>query len=84
MEITGKLKNAKYYGTKAAQFLIGNVYNDVRGKYQDGEEIRSSPIVSYSKSLGDDGLYITKTSTWDVEFDKDFIKGLKDNVVHKD
>lgn len=58
MEITGTLKNAEH----AETCLRGQIYGDARGRFRDGEWIRTSYIVSE-----DGDTFTTRNSVYKVE-----------------
>lgn len=65
MQITGTLKNARLIieGDPRCPCLVGDVYGDSKGRFQDGERVTTSRLVRH-----DDGsIFKTLYSVYRVE-----------------
>ena len=61
--ITGVLKNWTYDGT----CLIGSIYNDINGRFQDGTFIRTSYVTDDESAIIDNGIVRTRNSIYALE-----------------
>ena len=60
--ITGRLLNARRVRIGRFMVLEGNVYEDVRGRFHDGQWVRTSEIVSE-----DGSVVYTRNNIYEVE-----------------
>lgn len=58
-QVTGTLTDASWVGGA----LVGRVYGDVKGRFRDGESIRTSTVL---KAMADD-IFVTRNSVYKVD-----------------
>lgn len=60
IEITGTIKEA----VLVWGIILGRIYGDTKGRFSDGESIKTSPIIEHVKP----DIYLTENSAYRVEF----------------
>lgn len=60
--ITGRLRNASRINTSHGTYVRGEVYGDTKGRFVDGEVIRTSVVVTIEGNV-----VLTRNSIYEVE-----------------
>jgi hypothetical protein len=61
--LTGDLHNARKIAAGDTFRLRGEIYNDSRGRFADGDVVVTSPVLEQ-----DGSIFITENSAYDVKF----------------
>lgn len=60
--ISGRLLNAERRCLGSAEWLVGDIYEDTRGRFNDGDRVTTSLI-----TLEDGSIFYTQNSIYEVE-----------------